>query len=141
MMHKSNLQQLPDMVLVDDEPVFNEPWEAQAFAMAVHLHQQGVFTWSEWAQALADQIHGDKNGNKHSGEHGNKHIGKDGDKHSGKNGNEIVIEQRGYYQHWLAALETIVATKNLTDADELAKRKQAWHEAAARTAHGDPIEL
>jgi len=124
-MHKSNLQQLPDMVLVDDEPVFNEPWEAQAFAMAVHLHQQGVFTWSEWAQALTDQIHGDKNGNKHSG----------------KNGDEIDNEQRSYYQHWLAALEAIVTTKNLTNADELAKQKQAWHEAAARTAHGDPIEL
>jgi nitrile hydratase accessory protein len=39
-----------------DEPVFAEPWEAEAFAMAVKLHEKGLFTWSEWAEALGAQI-------------------------------------------------------------------------------------
>jgi nitrile hydratase accessory protein len=43
-------------VIPKDEPVFREPWEAQAFAMAVLLHQRGVFTWGEWAQVLGAQI-------------------------------------------------------------------------------------
>lgn len=119
-MNKSELEQLPDMVLVDDEPIFSEPWEAQAFAMAVHLHQQGVFTWTEWAQELTRHIHG------------NEHT---------LQGKETVTENRSYYQHWLAALETIVASKNITTAGELDQRRQAWLDAASRTPHGDPIEL
>jgi nitrile hydratase accessory protein len=39
-----------------EEPVFAEPWEAQAFAMAVKLHEKGVFTWSEWAEALGAEV-------------------------------------------------------------------------------------
>lgn len=105
-----DLKSLPDMVLsADDEPVFNEPWEAQAFAMAVNLHQKGAFTWTEWAAALSKEIH------------------------SGK--------QRDYYQHWLHALEKLVSDKNLTTAESLHKRKNEWHEAAARTPHGEAIEL
>src|ERR1700704_286957 len=37
-------------------PVFAEPWEAQAFALAVKLSEQGHFTWKEWASALADEL-------------------------------------------------------------------------------------
>lgn len=51
-----DLNRLPDMILDNNEPVFNEPWEAQAFAMVVNLHQNGVFTWAEWAEALSTQI-------------------------------------------------------------------------------------
>jgi len=104
-----DLKSLPEMVLVDDEPVFNEPWEAQAFAMVINLHQKGAFTWAEWADALSSQIHGDT--------------------------------QREYYQHWLSALEALVAEKQLTSTDALNNRKAQWHEAAARTPHGEPIEL
>ena len=93
----------------DNEPVFNEPWEAQAFAMAINLHQKGKFTWSEWAEALSVEIHGDV--------------------------------QRDYYQHWLCALEKLVASKQLTSLEALTQRKQDWHEAAARTPHGEPIQL
>lgn len=92
-----------------DEPVFDEPWEAQVFALAVHLHDQGAFTWDEWAEHLSAEIH------------------------SGVD--------RSYYGYWLHALEKIVATKDLTDAPALARRKEAWHAAAARTPHGDAILL
>lgn len=104
-----DLSSLPNMVLHENEPVFNEPWEAQAFAMAINLHQKGAFTWVEWANALSTQIHGPT--------------------------------PRIYYQHWLCALESLVAQKQLTSTDELNSCKQAWHDAAARTPHGEPIEL
>lgn len=102
----------------DDEgsPVFREPWQAQAFAMAVRLHQAGHFTWPEWAQALADQI---------------QRAQAAGDPDLGDT----------YYQHWLAALEELVAAKGLVDPAELAERKDQWAAAAGATPHGAPIEL
>ncbi|MEP1209616.1 MAG: nitrile hydratase accessory protein [Rhizobiaceae bacterium] len=104
-----DLKSLPDMVLDGDEPVFNAPWEAQAFAMTVRLHENGLFGWDEWAECLSAEIH------------------------SG-------IE-RDYYSHWLAALEKLVAKKQLTSPQDIEAREQAWHAAAARTPHGEPIEL
>ena len=104
-----DLNTLPDMVLVEDEPVFNEPWEAQAFAMAVNLHQHGAFEWDEWADFLSKEIH------------------------SGAD--------RSYYQHWLSALEKIVAAKSITSLSDLDACKEAWHAAAAATPYGEPIVL
>ena len=102
----------------DDQgsPVFREPWEAQAFAMAVRLHEAGHFTWTEWAAALAEQI---------------RQAQAAGDPDLGDT----------YYVHWLAALERLVAAKGLVSAEELAQRKEAWAEAARVTPHGEPIEL
>ena len=108
---------LPGLPLGDDgAPVFREPWEAQAFAMAVRLHQAGHFTWPEWAAALADQI---------------RRAQAAGDPDLGDT----------YYRHWLAALEHLVSAKGLVTGDELAARKAAWAEAARTTPHGAPIEL
>jgi nitrile hydratase accessory protein len=39
---------------MSDERVFAEPWEAQAFALVVSLNERGVFSWSEWTDAVAD---------------------------------------------------------------------------------------
>jgi nitrile hydratase accessory protein len=102
----------------DDEgsPVFREPWEAQAFAMAVRLHAAGHFTWTEWAATLAAQIQAAQAA---------------GDPDLGDT----------YYQHWLAALERLVAAKGLVTPGELAQRKDEWAEAARATPHGAPIEL
>jgi nitrile hydratase accessory protein len=97
-------------------PVFREPWEAQAFAMAVALHERGIFSWSEWAEALGAVI---------------KRAQAAGDPDTGET----------YYHHWLAALERIVADKGVTDAVTLARYTQAWDHAADRTPHGQPIEL
>ena len=99
-----------------DGPVFREPWEAQAFAMALALHQRGVFTWPEWAAALAAQI-------KAAQQRGEADLGDT------------------YYRHWLAALETIVAAKGAGSADELERYRSAWDRAADRTPHGRPIDL
>jgi nitrile hydratase accessory protein len=97
-------------------PVFREPWEAQAFSMALALHQRGVFTWPEWAATLADEI---------------KRAQAAGDPDTGET----------YYRHWLAALERLVAEKGIASRDTLARYRDAWDRAADRTPHGTPIEL
>ena len=100
----------------DDGPVFREPWEAQAFAMALALHEQGLFTWTEWAATLAEEI---------------KRAQARGDPDTGET----------YYRHWLNALERLVAEKGVTDGKTLARYRDAWDHAADRTPHGKPIEL
>jgi len=100
----------------DDGPVFRQPWEAQAFAMALALHERGLFTWPEWAAMLAAEI---------------KRAQAAGDPDTGET----------YYLHWLATLERMVATKGVATADTLARYHDAWDHAADRTPHGDPIEL
>ena len=97
-------------------PVFREPWEAQAFAMALALHARGLFTWSEWAATLADEI---------------KRAQAGGDPDTGET----------YYRHWLNALERLVAEKGVTSRDTLALYFNAWNRATDRTPHGKPIEL
>ncbi len=97
----------------DDGPVFAEPWQAQAFAMAVNLHENGCFTWTEWAQALGAEIE--------------------------RAGPQAPAED--YYLHWLSALEHLSAAKHLATSRELADRKAAWDRAARATPHGEPIEL
>ncbi len=97
-------------------PVFEEPWQAQAFAMTLKLHEAGTFTWPEWADYLGQEIQRAQTA---------------GDPDLGDT----------YYLHWLAALERIVADKGLIGPAELARRKDEWTEAARTTPHGKPIEL
>jgi nitrile hydratase accessory protein len=100
----------------DDTPVFREPWEAQAFAIVVALHQQGLFSWSEWTQTLSAQI-------------------------AAAQTPETPDNGDTYYQHWLAALETLVAAKGLSSREELTRYQRAWEHAAHRTPHGMSIDL
>jgi nitrile hydratase accessory protein len=99
-----------------DEPVFAEPWQAQAFALNVALHGRGLFTWREWADALAAEIAEAQAG-------------------GGADPGDT------YYLHWLVALERIVGDKVAGSIGELARCRDAWAQAAARTAHGQPIAL
>lgn len=99
-----------------DGPVFGAPWQAEAFALALQLHERGVFSWTEWASTLGDEI---------------KKAQAAGDPDTGET----------YYHHWLATLERIVAAKGLADAKLLARTRDAWQRACARTPHGTPIEL
>jgi nitrile hydratase accessory protein len=93
-------------------PLFAEPWQAQAFALAVRLNAAGAFTWSEWATALAQELAGDPTD--------------DGSR---------------YYHHWVAALEALLAERGLTDRSELSRLKVAWAEAYRHTPHGKPVAL
>lgn len=112
----TDLAALPAIPRDDDGPVFRAPWEAQAFAIAVKLHEAGHFTWKEWAARLAAEISS-------AGARGAEDDGSD------------------YYRHWLAALEKIAAEKGLVTERDLAERRQAWERAAQATPHGKPIEL
>jgi nitrile hydratase accessory protein len=96
--------------------VFAEPWQAQAFALAVKLSEQGHFTWKEWATALANEL---------------KAAATRGEPDDGSR----------YYDHWLVALEHLVADKGLADPASLLARKEAWAEAYRRTPHGKPVAL
>lgn len=106
------------MQLPRDEggPVFREPWEAQAFALAVRLSAQGYFTWTEWAETLAAELAA-------AVERGEADDGSE------------------YYHHWLAALERLVTAKGLTDVAALYERKAAWADAYRHTPHGKPVQL
>src|ERR1700694_3392751 len=99
-----------------EDPVFKAPWEAQAFAMTLALHERGEFTWKEWAQTLAVVI---------------AEVRQRGE----------VDDGEDYYRHWLTALERIAERKGLVTGVSLQQRRQAWKEAAHRTPHGQPIEL
>ena len=107
---------LPELPRDSEGPVFREPWEGQAFAMAVTLHRHGLFTASEWAAALGQEI---------------KNAQAAGDPDTGAT----------YYRHWLNALERLVAEKNLASDAALARYRAAWARAAERTPHGEPITL
>ena len=107
---------MPGIPRDEGGPVFREPWEAQAFALAVALNARGLFTWTEWAAALGEEI---------------KRAQAAGDPDLGNT----------YYRHWLAALERLVAHKGLTSTAMLARTREAWDRAADRTPHGSPIEL
>jgi nitrile hydratase accessory protein len=107
---------LPDIPRDQDGPVFREPWEAQAFAMALALHARGLFTWKEWAQMLAMEI---------------KRAQRSGDADTGET----------YYRHWLATLEKLVDAKGVATSATLHRYRDAWDHAADRTPHGSPIEL
>ena len=107
---------LPKLPRDEGGPVFAEPWQAQAFAMAVRLSAQGYFTWKEWAAALAQELKGAADrGEPDDGSH--------------------------YYEHWLATLEKLTTAKGLSNQDEMKQRKEAWADAYRHTPHGKPVEL
>lgn len=115
-MNQPDLTPLPQLPRDEGGPVFAEPWQAQAFALAVKLSEQGHFTWNEWAAALAAELQAAANrGEPDDGSH--------------------------YYDHWLAALEQLVTAKGLAEPAALAARKEAWADAYRHTPHGKPVEL
>jgi nitrile hydratase accessory protein len=111
-----DLASLPSLPRDERGPVFAEPWQAQAFALAVRLRAQGHFTWTEWCAALNRQITSAQAA---------------GDPDLGDT----------YYEHWLAALESLVVEKGLSSAQELGARKDAWDRAHRATPHGEPVSL
>ncbi|MFN9711881.1 MAG: nitrile hydratase accessory protein [Alphaproteobacteria bacterium] len=111
-MHPPEILDLPRLPRDAEGPVFAEPWQAQAFALTVMLHEVGAFTWTEWAQALSSELAGAPSD--------------DGAR---------------YYQHWVAALESLVGDHGMARADELHARKQDWLAAYQSTPHGQPVTL
>ena len=110
------LHALPRIPVDRDGPVFREPWEAQAFAMTVKLHEGGLFTWPEWAAALSAEIEAAQAA---------------ADPDLGDT----------YYRHWLKALEGLVLARTDLTPERLERRRDAWVRAAERAPHGEPILL
>lgn len=106
----------PGMPRDEDGPVFAAPWQAEAFALAVRLHEAGCFAWTEWAATLAAVLH---------------EVRERGEADDGSR----------YYEHWLAALERLVTAKHLLDAADLDRRKADWTAAYRATPHGQPVAL
>jgi nitrile hydratase accessory protein len=111
-----NSHDLPALPRDEEGPVFREPWEAHAFALAVRLSEAGCFTWSEWTTVLSQEIRGAQ-------ERGDPDLGS------------------SYYHHWLRALERLCVDKGLTNQVDLQERTEAWRAAYLHTPHGKPVEL
>jgi len=107
---------MPSLPRDKDGPVFEEPWQAQAFALAVRLSTQGYFTWKEWAAALAEEL-------------------------QSASDRDMPDDGSRYYEHWLSALERLVAAKGLADFQALQTRKEEWADAYRHTPHGKPVVL
>jgi nitrile hydratase accessory protein len=110
----------------DGVPTFEEPWQAQAFAMTLVLHERGLFTWSEWVSTLAAEI-----------------AGANTDGEVAHHGTAVDADDYGsaYYRHWLAAIERLVVDKGAATLVHLGARRDAWDRAAHATPHGQPILL
>jgi nitrile hydratase accessory protein len=106
---------LPGQPHDDEGPVFREPWECQVFALAVALHQRGVFSWADWSQGLAAQIA------------------------MAQSAGDADLDC--YYHHWLNALERLVVAKGASSMEELMRYHHAWEHVAGRTPHGQPFDL
>ena len=93
--------------------MFGEPWQAQAFAMTVHLHERGLFSWSEWADTLSRELHKP----------------------------ERAEDGSDYFDGWVAALTALLAAKGLADPETVLALQESWKRAAEATPHGSPIVL
>lgn len=113
---RERLAALPPLPRDADGPVFDEPWQAQAFALAVRLSELGHFSWTTWARTLAEEI-------------------------AGADARDEPDDGSRYYHHWVAALERLVVERNLSDLPALTERRDAWAEAYRNTPHGHPVEL
>jgi nitrile hydratase accessory protein len=111
-----SIHDLPALPRDEGGPVFNDPWEAHAFALAVGLSESGCFSWSEWSAALNQEIRAAQ-------ERGDPDLG------------------YSYYQHWLNTLERLCTEKGLMSSADMHRRKEQWREAYLHTPHGQPIEL
>ncbi|MBD0414774.1 nitrile hydratase accessory protein [Oryzicola mucosus] len=96
-----------------DEAVFSEPWQAEAFALVVALNERGVFSWTEWADALSAQVRQ----------------------------TNAAADGSDYYERWLAALEALLVRKGFIEQADVEALTAAWHRAAHATPHGQPILL
>jgi nitrile hydratase accessory protein len=111
-----SIDDLPALPRDNDGPVFSQPWEAKAFALAVRLSEAGCFTWPEWVRIFSQEIKAAQDG---------------GDPDLGDT----------YYQHWLNALERICAAKGLVGSEDMHRRTAKWRRAYLNTPHGRPVDL
>ena len=110
----ARLGDAPPLPADGDGPVFHEPWQATAFALAVHLSERGAIPWAEWSAALGREIQAAAND---------------------------PARADAYYRHWLSALERICAEKGMVEPAEILRRQDEWRRAYLATPHGQPVQL
>jgi nitrile hydratase accessory protein len=93
--------------------VFPEPWAAEAFAMTVHLHERGLFSWPEWAERLSAELHKP----------------------------DRAEDGSDYFDCWVAALSSLLVDRGATDGQTIRALQESWQRAAEATPHGKPILL
>ncbi len=81
--------------------------------MVLALHEKGLFSWGEWADALSAEVK--------------------------KQG--VAADGSDYYDCWLRALEALLAAKELAAPQQVETLAAAWQRAAHATPHGKPILL
>lgn len=92
----------------DEERVFDEPWQARAFGIAVALYDDGAgFEWSSFQRRLIEEVRAEKPG-----------------------ASDAEALEGVYYEQWLAALERLLVDDEVIDPGELEGR-------AAEFAAGD----
>ena len=106
----------PDTPLAPPKPDFDEPWQAQALALADSMVQGGVFTATDWAEALGAALReADSQG--------------------------VADTLGNYYAAVVSALEKLSEEKAGISAQQRAQRRAVWEAAYHRTPHGKPVVL
>jgi len=99
-----------------DEPTFAEPWQAQAFALVVSLHQAGLFAWQDWVKIFSETI-------------------------VAAPATPAEDVNSAYYRQWLLAMERLVEHLGLATPTAIAQRAAEWRQAYLNTPHGQPVVL
>lgn len=100
----------------DDEPIFDEPWQAQVLALAFTLIERGELGAGLWSEALGAELAAAR-----------------------ARGDED--DPQTYYRCVLAALETLLADDGRVTPESVHARTEAWRRAYLDTPHGEPVEL
>ena len=95
---------------------FDEPWQAQLFALTVALNEAGHFAWPDWAAAFGATL---------------KRRGAERAQDGGAD----------YYAAWLETLEGFLDARGHAPTAEALKAKVAWEAAYLATPHGQPVKI
>ena len=95
---------------------FDDPWHAEVFAVTVHLSERNIFSWTEWTEALGNQISKVKLA-------------------------RVIDGSDDYYNLWLQALIELISIKGVTDAETVLYVQNLWTDAYRNTPHGEPVKL
>jgi nitrile hydratase accessory protein len=100
----------------DGEPVFAEPWQAQAFVSTVALSQGGLFSWKRWVEVFAAEIAARP---------------------------QVASESAAdaYFRQWLSALERLLDSLGVASHKDIVQTQEHWRRSYINTPHGHPVEF
>lgn len=107
---------LAPLARLDDEPLFDEPWQAQALGLAFSLSERGVFSPADWSHTLG-AVH--------------RQLLSEGSSDT----------PQTYYEAVVLAVEKLVQENSQLSGELLENRVQTWRRAYLNTPHGQPVKL